>query len=363
MRRFIEYIKSCKINGGFIASPIYKPYRRVWLRDHSFTTFALMQAGENILQEIYWIKKILTKEAEKVKNLIEKPDDALKLLDQDKHPRARYTPYFDEINEPWSERQYDGIALAYGTLIYYENLTRNHLLDEDTKKLYDSYFERFYNTPCADLWEMHEDFIHAETLGAIYWAIAQRAKQISNNSRYKERVMSLKEKVRALLLSFEKNGVIYKMKKTPTEEATGIDASVILIFTFFEVLKDLDLLQSTLQEIYYYLSPDGLGLRRFKIGDEVDTYFGGGIWYILNYWAAEAFHLLGETEKVKKLLEYRFRFPIPEQIIEDKILFSKEHKNYWILKSKKENNGIPGPADPLTWSNSEFLRVFLKVKI
>lgn len=356
MRRFIELLKFSEVNGGFLASTTYIPYRKVWLRDHALSTLSLLLHGEDVTREISWLKTILSKEVPKVKLILEIPKESPDFLDQNIHPRARYTPYFEPIREPWSERQYDGVALAYGTILFFENLKHEQVLSEETKDLYDKYLMKVYNTPCADLWEMHDDHIHAETLGSIYWAMEHRITQLKGlkRARLVDFLMHLKE----VILGFESKGVIMKMKKDLKSKPKGLDASVILLFTFFRVIDHEDLLHSTLLELYEKLSPDGLGLRRFIIDEELDEYFGGGVWYILNFWAAEAFVMLKEKEKAKTLLFYRFRFPLPEQLIDDNLIFSPKGKSYWLKKSAVENEGIPGPAEPLTWSNAEFLRVF-----
>ncbi len=364
MKKFIEYIKTCKVNGGFLASPLYKPYKRVWLRDHAFITYSLLLSGENVKEEIFWMERILKKEATKVEKLLEMNNtDSSDFLNQDNHPRARYTPYFEEIHEPWSERQYDGVAMVYGTLLFYENKLNTNILQESLKQLYDLYFEKVYLTPCADLWEMHDTFIHAQTLGAIYWALSERVKQLKKEPKKYEKIESLRNGVKKEIYTFIKNDVVRKMKSDKNTTPIGLDSSVLLLFTLFNVFEEKDLLESTLGKLYYHLSPDGLGLRRFLIDNELDEYFGGGVWYITTYWAAEAYLKLGKKDKAKKLLEYRFRFPLPEQIVDTPLIFTEEGKQKWLRISKSENDGIPGPAEPLTWSNSEFLRVSLNVPL
>lgn len=361
LRKFIEYIKSSSINGGFLASPTYKPYQKVWLRDHSFITLALMEFGVDVTKEIKWLKTILELEQNKIRVILEKNKNDTDFLDQELHPRARYSPNFKKYNDPWSERQYDGISLAYATVLKYEMLKNEQVLKGELKSLYDEYFFKVYDTPCADAWEMHEEYLHAYTLGAIYYSLNVRKDQLRRLPAKHVEYSNFLEHLHDEILKFEKNGVILKMKRSFRDEPAGIDASNLLLFTFFDVIKDLDLLETSLRGIYNELSPDGLGLRRFVINTEKDVYFGGGVWFILNYWAAEAFLKLKNKRMAVELMKYRYRFPLPEQIIDDNLIFSKEGKTFWIEKSKLENDGIPGPADPLTWSNSEFLRVVSNV--
>ncbi len=359
MKKYIEYIRSSRINGGFLASPTYLPYKRVWLRDHSFITLALLGKRVDITEEIIWLKRILEKEAPKIKNLMEMRKEDKKFLNQEYHPRARYTPYFETFSEPWSERQYDGVALALATIITYELVKKEEVLSKELKSLYQDYLLKVFDTPCADLWEMHDDYIHVETLGSIYFALKQRVKQLRKGSKDWIELNNFLDYLKDEILKFEFNGKILKMKKTLQSKPKGLDSSVLLLFTVFEVIKEKDLLFNTLRELYYHLSPDELGLRRFIIEEEKDVYFGGGVWYITTYWAAEAFNIIGEKNKYEQLRYYRYRFPMPEQLVEGELIFSMEGKEFWIKKSKEENNGIPGPAEPLTWSISEYLRIFL----
>jgi len=363
LRRFIEYIKTCQLNGAYFASPLYRPYKKVWLRDQAFITTSLMKHGVRVINEIYWLKALLELEQIKVTQLLSLSRNDPQFLNQDLHPRARYTSDFKILNAPWSERQYDGIALAYGTILSFEIQSGEHVLKEGTKDLYDRYLMTVFDTPCADLWEMHDDYIHVETLGSIYYALNLRLKGLNRGTRESLEINSFLENLRREIYGFEKDGVVLKSKKSFNTEPVGLDASVIILFTLFGVIKDLDLLNSTLLELYYYLSPDGLGLRRFIMGDEKDVYFGGGVWYILNYWAAEGFAKIGNKRKARALLEYRYRFPLPEQINDDTLIFSSEGKEVWIERSRTENAGIPGPANPLLWSISEFARVFPDVAI
>jgi len=364
LRKFISYIKASRINGAYLASQLYRPYKKVWLRDHAFITIALMIHRISVIEEIWWLKNLLQKETLKVRHILELGKNHKNFLDQDLHPRARYTPDFGTYNEPWSERQYDGIALAYGAILQFENRFGEQVLSEETKKLYDRYFLKVFDTPCADIWEMHDSFIHVETLGSIHYALKFRLDQLKEGTVQRADLSNFLSHLRTQIYGFEQDGVLYKMKKTlSSERPFGLDSSVLLLFTLFDVIHDPDIIQCTIAKLYHHLSPEGVGLRRFIIGSEKDTYFGGGVWYILNFWAAQCFMKMKQREKAVSALRYRFRFPLPEQINDDSLIFSQKAKEKWIQKSKRENGGIPGPADPLTWSNSEFIRVFSDIMI
>lgn len=358
MKRFIEYVRYQSVNGGILASPTYKPYRKIWLRDHAFAGISLLLNGYYIAPQINWLCTLMQLEAPKVRILLEMEKNDPDILNENLHPRARYTPYFKVINEPWSERQYDGIALSLALISLYKKYTDELPVNRELLDIFVDYLIKFHDTPCADQWEMHENFIHAETLGSIYFGLRTAVELYPHNSRKRVELIDFTDYLKTQIYGFIKDGVLLKMKKNLVEKAHGLDSSVLLNFTLFDVIQDRDIMERTLDKLYETLSPDGMGLRRFLIGTEKDVYFGGGVWYITTFWAAETYIKLNEIKKAKKLLRYRLRFPLSEQIIDDYLVFDPLWKKRWIEISRKENNGIPGPADPLTWSNSEFARIF-----
>ena len=357
LKRFIEYVRYQSINGGILASSIYKPYRKVWLRDHAFASISLLFNGYDITPQIKWLSTLFQLESSKVRILLEMDKNHPDILNQNLHPRARYTPHFQIINEFWSERQYDGVALSLALIALYKKYTCKFPVERKILDLFVDYLIKFHDTPCADQWEMHENFIHAETLGSIFFGLRNAAELYPRNSRKRLQLINFTDYLRTKIHSFVKDGVLLKMKRELDGEACGLDSSVLLNFTLFDVIQDREIIKETLNKLYESLSPDGMGLRRFLIPGEKDVYFGGGVWYITTYWAAEAYFKLNEIKKAKKLLLYRLRFPLPEQIIDDTLIFDPQWKKKWMEISRKENNGIPGPADPLTWSNSEFARI------
>lgn len=355
MHKIEEHLEIIELHqteeGGILASISYEPYRKVWLRDHSHVALTLYKFGrlENAKRATAFIKKVMEREREKLRKILQIPRNDEDFYNLENHPRARYYPDLSYVEEPWFERQYDGVALSLILLLeatkYGFEVDRELLIDIG------NYLYYVWGTPCADVWESFEEYIHLETLGAIYGALKllmetvgyQREKELDN--------------LRIAIGSFIEN-YPHKMKKSLDEKPIGLDSSVLFLFTHFGTLRDKSLLRRFLMALYEKLSPDGIGLRRYEIEEikEFDTYFGGGVWCILTYLAGIAHTILNDRKKALNILDY-CPFPIPEQIVRDDIIFSKEWRSWW-----QEREG-GGPAEVLAWSHAIYLDFIYTIKL
>ncbi len=353
-KKYIEYlIETARKNGAYLASSLYKPYQKVWLRDHSMISYLLMEMGYNITDEINWITELLAKEHKRVKKVLGIARNTPEFYDEGNHPAARYSPSMERYEEDWLERQYDGIALSVLLMIEYH--LRSGVLLEGFVKDYLEYLYYVHGTPCASLWEMHDDHIHAYTVGLIAYTL-KRASLVYKEFREKA------DYVREFFISrFVVNNEIKAMMKV---KRYGVCSSVLLLLSRFDIFKG----NSSLKDHVYNmvtrkLSPDGIGLYRYIIEEtgEKDTYFGGNLWYITTYWKGNYLINRRKISSVEDILSWHFEFPLGEQIPDTRYVLDKNMYYHWIEKSKKENNGIPGPARPLSWSIAE--RAYLEYKI
>jgi GH15 family glucan-1,4-alpha-glucosidase len=362
LRQHIDILLEHKTEeGGFLASKDYEPYRKVWLRDHAHIALSLLRAGEiqAAREASNFSLKILERERGKFLRIVKIPKDSEDFFNEENHIRARYWPDLRYVESPWNERQYDGLALNLAFLSEFSMVT-NSPLPEETINPAIFYLLYVFDTPCADLWEMHENFIHSETLGAIYYGLSKIRKFTSLE------VDGTLNRIKGMILKNIRDGVLKKMCKG--DETLGIDSSVLLLFGEFNVFSPIMeneriIVEKTLDKIYQVLSPDGVGLRRFWIlewGERgKDTYFGGGVWCITTLWAGEVYLKLGKREKVIETLEYFNEFPLPEQRPE---VFNEKMLEFWRDKTKGETGGIPGPANPLAWSHATWIDLFLKFR-
>ncbi len=353
-KKYIEYIReNARVNGAYLASNEYKPYKRVWLRDHAMVSYLLMEMGYNIKDEISWTRNLLQKEHEKVLNILKIPRNTKEFYEQDRHPAARYTPSFERIIANWSERQYDGIALSVLLLIEYYMKSGTPV--DSFIKDYLEYLFYVHGKPCASLCEMHEDHVHAYTVGLIAYTL-KRASRIF--PEYREKSEYVMEFFNSRFLV---NNSIKAMMKS---KRYGVCSSTLLLLSRFDIFRhNSSLKDHVFNQITRKLSPDGIGLYRYEIEEtgEKDTYFGGNLWYITTYWKGNYLINRRKVNWVLDMLKWYDEFPLGEQIPDTKYILDKGKYHEWTVKSEKENDGIPGPAKPLTWSMIE--RAYLEFRL
>jgi len=353
-KRYIEYLrKTARVDGAYLASSEYIPYKRVWLRDHSMISYLLLQMGYDIQSEINWISTLLAKEHNKVKRILSIPKESPEFYRDENHPRARYSAKMQRYNEGWLERQYDGIALSLLLLIEYHLRSGGKI--PSFLKDYLDYLFYVYDTPCASLWEMHEEYLHAYTVGLIAYTL-ERASLIYPG--FLEKSEYVKD------FFFSRFLVNNEIKAMTNLRKYGICSSVLLLITRFDIFKNkVSLKDQIFDKIQEKLSPCGIGLYRFIIEEknEKDTYFGGNLWYITTYWKANYLLNKRRLREAQDILSWYVDFPLGEQIKDTRYILDKNMYYWWIEKSKKENNGIPGPASALSWSIAE--RAFLEYKM
>ena len=342
--------------GGFVASLDYPPYHKVWIRDHAFVTWVLQDLHWDDLGQpaVAFLDRWLLQEIPKLQTLLTLTPGDPSFLDLAHHPRARYFPDLRPVPGPWLERQYDGSGLALAVLARAWPELRPE--SREALKLLAQALIHVSRTPCADLWEMHDAWLHAETIGAIVFGLNEVSKIWPE---FREPVQELRGWLRE---QFVYQGILRKMRKPQGEgPPIGLDAAVLLIWTWFGGLPSVDtqdILQHTLEALYAHLSPDGVRLRRYVIPElkEHDTYFGGSPWVITTLWAVQAYLLLGDRNRAEAIFQRIAQdFPLPEQWPED--AQDPAALEEWHRRAEQETHGQTlGPPKILAWSHTEFLR-------
>ncbi len=337
--------------GGFLASTDYRPYQKVWLRDHALVGLALLrwQAGPAVQRAARFSVKILEQEAPRMARAAALPPGDPRALEEAFHPRARYRPDGTWIRQPWAERQYDGVALNLWFLMELEARTGRPWLSSEVLEIGLRYLARFWREPCAGPWEMYDQALHAWTLAAVHRALE------AGTSRFSW-VSPVVQELRAF---FRKHlspaGLPRKMWWQG--RAVGWDAATLQVFLDFGGILEPAPARRLLALLDRWLSPDGLGLRRFVIPEtgERDRYFGGGVWWITSVWAARLALKFGDPSRAWRLMERLPEGPLPEQW--PGTAWEPAGRFYWHLKSRSENQGAPGPAQPLAWSHAAVLQL------
>jgi len=338
--------------GGILASATYQPYQRVWLRDHALVAQALLRWNfwPEVKQAAAFSARILQAEAPRMERAIQHSPQDPHALDEALHPRARYWPDGSWVQEPWAERQYDGVALNLWFLAEVAQRTGRWPVPLEVVEITARYLLHFWPTPCAGPWEMYETAVHTWTLGAVYRALNAVVPVVPEARQAAQQIRGFLE------AHLTPQGLPRKM--ILHGQPVGWDASSLMLFLDFQVWP-AQRAAPLLPLLDAWLSPDGIQLRRFVIPELGirDTYFGGGVWVIPSVWAARIALHQGNPERAQRLLALLPppSDPLPEQWPET--AWDPAGRFWWHWKSLRENRGSPGPARPLAWSHAAVLNL------
>ncbi len=335
--------------GGLLASVAYRPYQKVWLRDHALVARSLLrwEAWPEVRRAARFSARILTREAPRMARAATLPRDHPEALSEANHPRARYRPDGSWIREPWAERQYDGVALNLWFLAEVARRTGRWPVSLEVAEITARYLVRFWPEPCAGPWEMYDDARHTWTLGTIYRALQAVAPWFPWADAEAQRIH------RFLETHLAPGGWPRKMLRRG--RPMGWDAATLFLFLDLEVWSADSRARAFLRVLRAWLSPDGVRFRRFVVPElgVRDRYFGGGVWLITSVWAARLALRWGDPAPAQHLLERLPEGPLPEQW--PGTAWDPAGRFYWQIKSRRENQGVPGPARPLAWSHAALL--------
>jgi GH15 family glucan-1,4-alpha-glucosidase len=329
-------------SGAFIASPDFSQYRYCWLRDGSFTAYALDRVGEHGSSAAYhgWVDSAIGGIASLMDRAIDK-QRANKVLDAGDLPPARFALDGSPVDDDWPNFQIDG----YGTWLWSlrEHLTLSGVTElppsrRDAVERAACYLATFAFVPCFDVWEMSGNAVHTSTLASVYAGLAAAAAMLGDPA-LAARAEEVRARVQARAASvgrFEKSSISHET-----------DASTLWLSSPFRLVEaDDPVFVATVSAIERDLTLDG-GLRRFP----GDTYFGGGAWPVLTaslgwYYASAGDHSRALT--CQDWIEARFsdNGELGEQ-------FGGELRNRPMFDQWANHWGPP--ARQLAWSHAMYL--------
>ena len=259
-------------SGAFVASPDFAPYRYCWLRDGSFTAFALDMAGEHEAARRFhdWCARAVAG----VGSVI---DDALahhragEALDDAKMPPARFSLQGAVLADDWPNFQLDG----YGTWLW---ALEHHLRRsgdgapkpewEPAVRWASRYIAELGTEPCFDVWEEAGGSVHTATLGCVYAGLRAGA-AVLGEGHLEERAEALHA---SLLARAARDGFFVK-----SDQSHEVDAALLWLCAPLGVVEANEPhFAETLGRIAASLELEG-GVRRYA----GDTYYGGGAWPVL----------------------------------------------------------------------------------
>jgi GH15 family glucan-1,4-alpha-glucosidase len=281
-------------SGAIVASPDFAQYHFCWLRDGSFSAFALDRAGEHEASARYhaWVNDAIGGISGIIDDVIERmlrgddPDPTIM-------PPARFALDGTSVIDDWPNFQIDG----YGTWLW---SLGQHLVESNQatlpKELRSSvaraarYLATFALTPCYDVWEENGSAVHTSTLACVYGGLTTAARLLDDLGLLESAAL-----VKARLNSAVINGVFVK-----SSDNSDVDASELwLLAPFGAVSVDDRTFAETVATIEDRLTLDG-GIRRYS----TDVYFGSGAWPVLTASLGWYAVMAGDVEKAKRCLAW-----------------------------------------------------------
>lgn len=332
-------------SGAYVASPAFSQYGYCWLRDGTWTAYAMDIAGDHASAERFyrWVGRTLVGQQPRLERLLDMLARGETPLDEDYLP-TRFTLDGELGVDDWWDFQLDG----YGTWLWglgaHLDLTGNGALWDELRPaiaLTVRYLATLWNTPNYDCWEEAGDRVHLSTLAAIYGglrAIETRASDLVP--------AGLTARIQALALEQGVTPTGHLRKHFVTET---VDASLLWAAVPFGLVDVHDpIFARTLERIEADLRRPGGGVYRYK----ADTYFGGGEWILLTAWLGWVKVKLGRLDEARALWDWIAAQAgpdgaLPEQV-NDHLLAAASYYTEWVERW--------GPvACPLLWSHAMVL--------
>jgi GH15 family glucan-1,4-alpha-glucosidase len=338
-----EAILQCQSpSGAFVASPDFSQYRYCWLRDGSFTAYAMDRVARHQSSLAYhaWVESVIDRMADMMDRAVEKRR-AHKDVDPGELPPARFALDGSLLIDDWPNFQLDG----YGTWLW---SLREHLrlagktglpaTSREAVARTARYLATFAFDPCFDVWEMSGTAVHTSTLACVCAGLTAAAEMLGE-AGLAARAAEVRDRLLAASASagrFEKSSV-----------SVEPDASTLWLAVPFRLVEaDDPALLATIRAIERDLSFEG-GVRRFPS----DTYFGGGVWPVLTASLGLAHLSLGDRRKAmacQSWIEARFSASgeLGEQFYGE--LLDRRMYDQWVTHWGP-------PARQLVWSHAMYL--------
>jgi GH15 family glucan-1,4-alpha-glucosidase len=329
-------------NGAIIASPDFAQYHFCWLRDASFSAYALDLVGEHDASLRYhsWVNRAVEGISEVIDRVIA-DREAGKPLDPIRMPPARFTLDGVAVVDDWPNFQIDGYGTWLWSLGQHLDLSGVHELPEVMRRSVErvaQYLAVFSLSPCYDVWEESGDAIHTSTLASVYGGLATAAKLLGD-----EYYVKAARTVQSFVLdSAAQHG--YFAKSTLN---CDVDASTLWLAAPFGLVESTDTCFARTVNLIEERLTLGGGIRRYS----TDVYYGSGVWPVLTASLGWLFVVEGNREGAQRCLSWIERHfdhegRLGEQFGGD--VRDREHYDEWVHRW--------GPsAKDLTWSHAMYV--------
>ncbi|MGP8209673.1 MAG: glycoside hydrolase family 15 protein [Acidimicrobiales bacterium] len=265
-------LKNQSSSGAFIASPDFAEYQYCWLRDGSFTAYALDCAGEHEASRAFheWSAAAIEGIAPAIEHALDRRA-AGEPVDPRRMPPARFSLSGCPVGDDWPNFQIDGYGTWLWSLQQHLDKSGEKALPSRLAPSVDSvgrYLVGFGTSPCYDVWEESGDSVHAATLGCVFAGLEAAASMLGRPA-----FAESADIVRSALVDQARR--LGRFAKSDRDQQ--VDAALLwLCEPFHVVAPDEPAFAETLGRIVAELDFDG-GVRRYPS----DTYYGGGAWPVL----------------------------------------------------------------------------------
>lgn len=338
----IEVIESNQSpSGALVACPTFRNYNYCWLRDGTFTAYALDRAGRHRAAERFyrWVKDAISPQAGRVERLLSRAR-AGEPIAPNEYLHTRYNLDGSEGREGWPNFQLDGYGAWLWGLAEHVRMAGNRgLLGElrDAVDLTIRYLTPFWPRPNYDCWEEFGDRVHPSTLACIYGGLRAINRYLGDPG-VSETAALIKS---AVLQHGVNDGHLVK-----SFGSTAVDSNLLWACTPFRLLEpDHPIMRKTVSKIEETLLTGGL--HRYR----EDTYYGGGEWLLLTAFLSWYYCETGRVGEAARLLDWIEARAgedglLPEQVPEN--LNRPEYYPIWLERWGEI-------ARPLLWSHAMYL--------
>ncbi|MCL6548299.1 MAG: glycoside hydrolase family 15 protein, partial [Alicyclobacillus sp.] len=325
----------------YIACPNFAQYRYCWLRDGTFTAYAMDRVGqhESARRFYHWVHATLRRQGHLVERVAEVLKKGLAPEAADVPP-TRYRLDGSPAGDDWGNFQLDGYGAWLWGLAQHVRLTGETGLLREFEESIDltlRYLTLCWNLPNYDCWEEAGDRRHPATLAAIYGGL-----RAINEFLRRDELEALAVTIADYVLT---HGVV-DGRFAKSMGNTSIDASLLWLAIPFGLVAPADArMVKTVAEIEKRLHHQGV--HRYP----EDTYYGGGEWPLLACWLGWYYCRAGRPEAARPLLAWvegcaNAEGELPEQM--------STHLNApsWLPVWRARWGEV---ATPLLWSHAMYL--------
>ena len=331
-------------SGAYVASPNFSQYGYCWLRDGTWTAYAMDATGDHASAGRFyrWVGRTLAGQQGRLDGLLDKLAHGETPADEDYLP-TRFTLDGDLGDDFWWDFQIDGYGAWLWGLNAHLDLTGDDALWDELLpaiQLTVRYLVALWDAPNYDCWEEARDRVHISTLAAIFGGLhaveARAAGLVPAGLTARIRDFALEHGVAA-------EGHLSKYIGTDT-----VDASLLWAAVPYGLVDVQDpIFARTLVRVETDLHRPGGGVYRYA----TDTYFGGGEWILLAAWLGWVYAKQDRLTEARALLAWITTQAGPDGALPEQV-------SHHLLDASRyaEWEARWGPvACPLLWSHAMLL--------